>query len=655
MLLDILAWSLALASASVIGAGVLVVFGAHRLRPGDRAVLAAWIGVIVLAVGLLAVSLVGPLSPGVGLSTTALLTAAGVWVARRDRHSESRHHLTADVPLPPWARVVGLASIAVGAAALASDPVTLYDSLVYHVGIIRWLSDHGTVPGVALIHNRLGHVSAWFTLGAPFDAGLLRDRAANVPLGLALVLVAAQASLGVARLAARRGTGADAFLALSSIALLVAAVRYNTATPSPDMVTNALIVVVAWSLLVVPHVTPTSSSRPWNRWLTPRLLPFVLGVGASTMKLFAVPAAVAAAMFYSFAVTDDRGAGLAARRVAVCAIVALVLMLPFLAANVAASGCPLYPSPIACLPTTWSVGGDAAAAYAEYVRDVARWDIRRTVSESTALSWVGRWVAMHPVLFVPIVLSPLLGAILLLGPRRGGMRSALLVAILGLGFTAWQAPAPRFLHAFGIIAPVLAVSFPFASALQRRGAHPVTLRAEAERYRTAAAFVLTAIVTSAAFAVASQKVNVVSAVVGESPLIVVSRDILVFPAAPAPPSRLYRWRVNDVEVFTPVPRPIADTLSYASTIDGNVGFEKCSTAPLPCTPYLPARTVALRVPTRGISSGFAQRPLSNGLAARERRCLGELVAPFSHRATATPVHPPTIPEGRTRCGSDGER
>ena len=331
MLLDILAWTAVLASASVIGAGVLVAFGAHHLRAGDRAVLGAWLGVIFLAIALLAVSLVIPLSPAVGVSTTAALGAVAAWVVRRDPHVKSRHQLTPDVTLPAWARGVGLVCIAIGASALASDPVTLYDSLVYHVSIIRGLSDLGTVPGVALLHNRLGHASAWFTLGAPFDAGALRDRAFNIPLGLALILVAAQASLAVARLAARRATGADAFLALSSMALLWAAVRYNSATPSPDVVTNALIVVVAWSLLTVPHLTPVVRSHPWHRWLTPRLLPFVLAVGASTMKLFAAPAAVAAALFYAFAVTDDRGAASAVRRAAVCALVALVLMRPLLA------------------------------------------------------------------------------------------------------------------------------------------------------------------------------------------------------------------------------------------------------------------------------------------------------------------------------------
>ena len=237
-------------------------------------------------------------------------------------------------------------------------------------------------------------------------------------------------------------------------------------------------------------------------------------------------------------------------------------------ANTVASGCPLYPSSIGCVPSSWSVGGAAASEYAEYIREVARWEIRRAFSESPGLAWVGPWVSAHPVVFVLIVLSPLLAAILLLGPRRGGMRSALLVAMLGLVFAAWQAPAPRFLYAFAIIAPVLAVSFPLASALQRGVS--VAQRASAEVARAGAAFVLASVVSGAAFAVASQKVNVVSAVAGDGRLLVMPRHLLVFPAAPAPPARLYRWRINDIEIFTPVPRPVADTLSYVSTIDGDI-------------------------------------------------------------------------------------
>jgi len=354
-----------------------------------------------------------------------------------------------------------------------------------------------------------------------------------------------------------------------------------------------------------------------------------------------------------FAVTDDRGAAIAVRRAAVCAIIALVLMLPLFAANVVASGCPLYPSSIGCLPSSWSVGSAAAADYAEYIREVARWEIRRAFSGSPGLAWVGPWVSAHPVVFVLMALSPLLAAILLLGPRRGGMRSALLVAILGLVFAAWQAPAPRFLYAFAIIAPVLAVSFPFASALQR-GSASVAQRASSESARAAAAFLVASVVSGVAFAIASQKVNVVSAIAGDAPLIVVPPHVVALPASPAPPARLYRWRVNDMEVFTPVPRPVADTLSYVSTINGDIGFEKCSTAPLPCTPYLPARSVGLRVPARGLAAGFARRALPSGFAAGELRCLGEVVAPFSHVLDARAVQQ-SGREAHTRCGNEEPR
>lgn len=653
MLVLVLAWVFILSAASLIGAAVLAAFGADHVRPGDRVVLGAWLGVVLLALALLGVSLFAPLSPGVGAATTAVLAGTSWWVTRRNRHSESRWRASPDIPVSRWALVLGVTCIAIGAAALASDRVTLYDSLVYHVGIMRWLREHGTVPGVALIHNRLGHVSAWFSLGAPFDAGIVTDRAANVPLGVALVLVAGQTALAAGRLAVRRATGADAFLGLSSAMLLWAAVRYGAATPSPDTVANALIVVVAWSLLALSHVTPASRARWAQRWLTPRLLPFVLAVGASTMKLFAAPAAVAAALFYTFAPGDDRGTSLAARRGAVCVAVALVLALPFLAANVVASGCPLFPSPIGCVSGAWSVGADAAATYAEYIRDVARWEIRRTFRGAETLAWLGPWVAAHPVVFVLGVLSPVLAAVLLVGPRRGGVRSALLVAILGLAFAAWQAPAPRFLYAFAIIAPALALAYPLAGALQARG----TPSGDGEPFgarRAAIAFVASSVVIGGAYALASQKLNVRSALRGESPFVVVARDELLLPGAPERPSRLYRWRVNDIEVFTPVPRPIADTLAYTSTIDGRIGFEKCSTAPLPCTPYIPLSDVRLRSRARRLGGGFVRAPLGEAVTAEGPRCVGALLEPFSSSMLAA-TGGPALGQANNDCGEPAKR
>ena len=77
----------------------------------------------------------------------------------------------------------------------------------------------------------------------------------------------------------------------------------------------------------------------------------------------------------------------------------------------------------------------------------------------------------------------------------------------------------------------------------------------------------------------------------------------------------------------PVPRPVADTLSYRSTIDADAGLEKCAAAPLPCTPYLPDKTVRLRVPARGIRGGFvAARAQPSGDLPR---CIGTVLPPFT--------------------------
>src|SRR6185503_1999422 len=327
MLFDLAAWAVLSVVACVIGSGVLAVLGAEYLRIGDRIILGTWTGIGILSSALLATALFAPLTPGLTLLVAALVAAvAGVAVWRTHHDSRAPRRTVPDAPVPMWARALGVAIVAVGAAALASDPVTLYDSLVYHVGIIRWLHEHGVVPGIALIHIRLGHMSAWFTLAAAFDTGPASARTANIPLGLALVLVAIQAAIGCARIAAGRATGSDWFLVLASAALMFAGVAYNAATPSPDVAANTLIVVVAWSLLIVPRAGRPTTAHGWRRWLGPRLIPFIIAVGASAMKLFALPAAAVAAVFYVFASADDRGARDAATRASICAALGLALL-----------------------------------------------------------------------------------------------------------------------------------------------------------------------------------------------------------------------------------------------------------------------------------------------------------------------------------------
>jgi hypothetical protein len=269
------------------------------------------------------------------------------------------------------------------------------------------------------------------------------------------------------------------------------------------------------------------------------------------------------------------------------------------------------------------------------------------VSGAAELPWIGPWIGAHPLLATLTALAPLLAFALLRGPRRDGVRSAVLLAVLGLAFAAWQAPAPRFLFAFVLVAPALAIAYPLSAMKRMSVAHyapdPLASR------RSAAGFLAATLVVGFGYAIASQKLNVRSAVVRDTALFNAGAGELLLPARPRPPARLYVWRVNDFDLVTPVPRPIADTLSFYSAIDDNTDYEQCSTAPLPCTPYIPSLSVRLRTPSRGVSAGFIR--VNEGIASSQAYCIGELVPPVPPRLLANAAAPPAAP--REQCGGPG--
>jgi hypothetical protein len=404
-------------------------------------------------------------------------------------------------------------------------------------------------------------------------------------------------------------------------------------------------------MLIVPRASVARRDGGWRRWLTPRLIPLILAVGASGMKLFAIPAAVAAALFYVLGRGDDGGARDAVHRAAICAALGLVMLAPFLAANLAASGCPLFPSPVGCVEAPWSIGRVQAADYARYIRDVARWETRHTMSGAARLPWVGPWIVAHPVLTTLGVLVAPLAVVLLRGPRRDGVRSVVLVAILGIAFAAWQAPAPRFLFAFVIIVPAIAVACQVSSYARQR--HARVHGHVTDAARATAGFVLTALVIAFGYAIASQKLNVRSAILSGTSAVSGATAELLVPAAPKAPPRLYMWRVNDVDLVTPVPQPVADTLNYYSAIDGEAAYEQCSTAPLPCTPYLPTPDVRLREPSRGLSGGFIRSAAGSGTTLTRVQCRGELRESASR--TLLEASNSLLSTGAARCGDGATR
>jgi hypothetical protein len=128
MLFFVGAWLPLLLVCWLCGAAVLKrAAGAETFgRAGDRLVLSLWLGLVVLSQALLAVSLFAPLTPPCGAAVAAAL--CGLALLSRGVPAEA---VRLKATLRPRL-VLGLLALALGVAALASQPVTYFDTGLYH-------------------------------------------------------------------------------------------------------------------------------------------------------------------------------------------------------------------------------------------------------------------------------------------------------------------------------------------------------------------------------------------------------------------------------------------------------------------------------------------------------------------------------------------
>ncbi len=336
-------------------------------RAGDRLILSLWLGLVILAQMLLVVSHLAPLTPLCGAALGA--TVSGLALLSRGVRAEVVR--LKELMLQRPRLVLGLLALTLGVAAFASQPITYFDTGLYHFQNIKWLSEYGAVEGVGIIHDRFAFTPAWFALAAPFDAGPFETRAAAVADGFALLVACLHALVCVRRCATGEGRGADWLAVLSFAAVLPPALVWRMpASASPDMPGFFLAVAVVWAVCLLEEERGGAAGA--------RLIPVLLAAGAVGVKLNALPLLVVACVYYV------AGGGLTLRRaLSACGAVALML-LPALAHRVFVSGCPLYPSKALCLDVPWSVGVRQAELHTRAIREWARW-------EGTGLPWKDGW------------------------------------------------------------------------------------------------------------------------------------------------------------------------------------------------------------------------------------------------------------------------
>jgi hypothetical protein len=561
MLYFISVWTLLLMGCCGCGLGLLNPLEISILRQdspfsrlGDRIIIATWLGMLAIAITLLATALFLPLSPAIGGVIFSIFLLISL------RSPATRLEILALYQRISRTHILMYLGVAIALAAFFARSVDWDDTGLYHYSLIRWFTKFGTVPGLALLFPNFGFTSAWFALSASLNPDWSIDRTIGVANGFIFLLAVLQLMISGHRLLRRQARLIDAFVAVYYSCVLFLTISANLmpfilVSPSPDIPALLLVAVVAWAILAIETATRSPQFTPARQ-----LIPLVIAVGAVSIKLTTLPLLLVTGLWFIFRAGFN---GKIIQRIGIAAVVSLLLV-PFLLSSIVTSGCPIYPSSALCLDLPWAVGADRSTANSTH-----HWITWYGTPPADIHPWLWafkNWIATAGNKFIIVMSAISAGCgIYLLKTRSHRIGSVWLMAIsgVGIGFFLLTAPFNRFMLPYLFIVP----AFAFATYCRSPLATDSLLPKLPIHLPKITAIVLLAI--SAIFTTVRVQPNY---------------SLLILPP-PIKQFAMVKRQVNDVTYFFPVG-----------------GLKRCWTKELPCA-YDPVQ-IRMRNPLKGITAGF---------------------------------------------------
>ncbi|BAZ29500.1 hypothetical protein NIES4074_19470 [Cylindrospermum sp. NIES-4074] len=603
MLFFIIAWLALILICLVIGTGILNLVRADCFeRIGDRFIVAVWLGVVILAVSLLAISLILPLSPLVS-GVIAIIFAT---LALGSLHT--RQEIIALLSFLSLKKIWGFLALEIGVAAYTARVITWYDTGLYHFQVIRWLSRFGAVPGLALIHHRFGFTSSWFTLAAPFNTGIFEARSSAITGGFAFLLAILQFLISITRILKHQERFEDWFVFFFSFLCLPIISNWAMpVSPSPDLPLILLTGVVTWTFIVISHTTRNTYK---NSILEPRIIPVVLSAGTATMKLSALPIVILAGLFYLF----ERRFNF--QRILIGGAITFVLLLPMLSFGVITSGCPLFPSSLLCLNLPWSLGAERAKEVTEVIQNWARWS-GPTPVYANSWNWLWNWINTERQSTFLIICS-ILSAIVLVRKSKDSklyaQKYVIALSLLGIVYMMYGAPSLRFGLGYLCLLPAFIMAMysqigypPIAPLLILSLTSYLSFTPNLSLGPSQIAFSLLGTTILIYFLLNFYEnkisINICASILSFWVLILILNNFIVNES-----NQIYIWLPPSIEKQIKVLKKESNELTYFNpdyikTNNGMVKDDRCWAAELPCTPEL-LINIKLRNPKRGIGAGF---------------------------------------------------
>lgn len=331
-----------------------------------------------------------------------------------------------------------------------------YDTGLYYLNSIRWAREYPVVPGLANLHGRLGFNQSLFPFIASLSSlphfGLARACQVVNPL---FVFISGWAILDRFRvnLATAKAKRVRLYVILLVCPLAFFASNTLISAPTPDIAAAALALpgaLVFFNCLELISERNRVESANWTLLLAvccctiaklklSYALFGILAVSGACVGLFSI-------QLSEFFWTWIR-----------IAVVAIVLIVPWLARGIILSGCPFYPSTFLRFRTDWAVPQKAAEWDRDWIYSWARLPEKEPADVLKNKDWFGPWMQRNGQdpknIFLLLFLAAGLGLapLSLLAPMKPGRRlvTLLLIAQTLLAAIFWfkVAPEPRFAYA----------------------------------------------------------------------------------------------------------------------------------------------------------------------------------------------------------------
>lgn len=322
---------------------------------------------------------------------------------------------------------------------LNSGPVTMDDTHSYHIQMIKWANEYGTVPGIANLHERFGFNSSWFTLVSFFlyPAGPQEHfTALNGCLSYWFLLYCLQQSFSNKSASLNQISW---FLLTALIVFCWPMVRGSATNTNYDFITTVCVFVLfVWSL--------EEKQYPGFEW-------FFWPLALFTIRIINYPLLLLSLWTFVQTLKERKW-----KTIGVYSFFSVLITGSFIARNIILSGYPFYPSTaFDWFKVDWKVDQAVISQLQDFIKYFNRVNVMyMNLDETRQLAfpaWTAKWFQYLFRYDKPVVIAAVLGLLLTL-VRWKKFRQISSVSLRFFCFVMtcqliswfWIAPDPRFAY-----------------------------------------------------------------------------------------------------------------------------------------------------------------------------------------------------------------